>query len=273
MRFLIIPNRTKENAMIYADCVYERLTKMGGQTSVCCSPKEAYNTGLMEECDAVIVLGGDGSILRTSRYASSLGKPILGVNFGNIGYMADADTNYTDELSRLFTGDYTVEERMMLCCTIGGTDEEYYALNDFIIAHGNVSRVVSLSLSCNDEKLYKYACDGIVAATPTGSTAYSMSAGGAIVDPALDCILITPICPHSLGAKQLVFSPNSVLTVKNESAEDNPVYLTVDGDKNIQIPFGGSVIMRRAERKTKLIRFTADSFASNLSKKMKRRNF
>ncbi len=272
MKFLIIPNKTKESAMKYADEVYAQLTELGAESQIVYSAKEAYHSGLMQTCDAVIVLGGDGSILRTAKYASALGIPILGVNFGKIGYMADTDTNYTHELGRLLTGDYTVEERMMLQCSISGTDEIYYALNDFVIAHGTVSRVVSLSLSCDGEELYTYDCDGIIAATPTGSSAYSMSAGGAIIDPSLNCLLITPICPHYLGAKQLVFSPNCTLTVKNESSEDKLVYLTVDGDKNIQLPCGASVVMKRAERKTKLIRFTPDSFAANLSKKMKRRN-
>ncbi len=272
MKFLIIPNRTKENAVTYADEVCKRLEELGADAHIEYSAKEAYASGLMGTCDAVIVLGGDGSILRTAKYASALDIPILGVNFGKIGYMADTDENFTDELKRLLTGDYTVEERMMLQCTLSGTGEEYYALNDFVVAHGTVSRVVSLSLLCNGEVLYTYHCDGIIDATPKGSSAFYMSEGGAIIDPGLNCILVTPICPHSLGAKQLVFSPDCILTVKNESDEGKLVYLTVDGDKNIQLPLGGSVIIKRAERKTKLIRFTPDSFASNLYKKMKWRN-
>ncbi len=272
MKILIIPNKTKENAISYADKVAKRLSELNVETHVEFSAKEAYYSGIMQSCNVIIVLGGDGSILRTAKYASELGIPILGINFGKIGYMADGDFGIIDELNRLLTGEYTVEERMMLKCRVSGIDEDHYALNDFVIAHGTVSRVVSLSLSCDGEALYTYDCDGIIAATPTGSSAYSMSAGGAIIDPALDCLLITPICPHSLGARQLVFSPDSVLTVINESDRSKLVYLTVDGDKNIQLQCGQTVTIRRAERKTKIIRFNCDSFACNLSKKMKRRN-
>ncbi len=272
MKILIIPNRTKENAIRYADRVLEKLSELGVEADISLSAKISYYSGDMQSCDAVIVLGGDGSILRTAKYAAELGIPILGVNFGKIGYMADSDDGVLDELCRLPLNDYTVEERMMLKCRISGSDTEHYALNDLVIAYGSVSRVVSLSLSCDGEALYTYDCDGIIAATPTGSSAYSMSAGGAIVDPDLDCLLVTPICPHSLGAKQLIFSPGSVLEIKNESDEEKPVYLTVDGDKNIRLESGQTVKIERAERKTKLIRFNRDSFACNLSKKMKRRD-
>lgn len=271
MKFLVLPNRTKENTVEYANDASDFLHTLGADVEIYDKVSEAYECGAMKECDAVIVLGGDGTILRVAQYTSKLDKPILGVNFGKIGYMADSETAEVSDLKRLITGDYSVDERMMIECRANDSDEVYYALNDFVIAHGSVSRMVSLTLS-QGEELYTYSCDGIIAATPTGATAYSMAAGGAIIDPKLNCILITPICPHALGARQLVFSPECELKIKNENDSSKLVYLTVDGGENIQILPSKSVIIRRSERKTKLIRFTLDSFATTLSKKMKRRN-
>ncbi len=271
MKFLIIPNPTKENTVKYAREASEFFSSRSCDAVICDKASEAYENGMMQECDAVIVLGGDGTILRAAQYASELDKPMLGVNFGKIGYMADTEMSQVNDLGRLIDGNYTVDERMMLECRANGEDKTYYALNDLVVAHGSVSRMVRLTLSCREE-LCTYDCDGIIVATPTGSTAYSMAAGGAVIDPELDCILTTPICPHALGARQLVFSPECLLEIKNENDSSKLVYLTVDGGENVQVLPSHSVLIRRSERKTKLIRFTLDSFTTTLSKKMKRRN-
>jgi NAD+ kinase len=170
------------------------------------------------EADILIVLGGDGSILEAARRATHRGTPILGINLGRLGYMAELELGELDLLKNLFTGEYEIEKRAMLRIELrSGSDLRSfcYALNDAVISNGSVSRIIDLELSEGGVPVTTYRADGLIIASPTGSTAYSMSAGGAIVDPRVPCICVTPICPHSFIARPLIFSDQSVLEIRN----------------------------------------------------------
>jgi len=222
---------------------------------------------LYQSAELVIVLGGDGSIIHTSTKAAFVGVPVLGINLGKIGYLAELEENEIESINNIFLGGYEIEGRMLLEIDYNG--KTYYALNDAVIAKSGTSRVIDLRLICDGNIVGEYRADGIIVATPTGSTAYTMSAGGSVVDPKLECISTTPICPHSLSARPIIFSPSSVIEVENICEYDKSVALTVDGMDIGEIEIGAKVKIKKSDICAKLIRIKRDSFYSTLRKKMK----
>lgn len=224
------------------------------------------------QADLLIVLGGDGSILEASRRALQRGTPILGINLGRLGYMAELEMSELDQLSRLFSEDYTLERRSMIRVELlnakGGLISFCYALNDAVISGGSVSRIIDLELTEGGTPVSTYRADGLIVATPTGSTAYSMSAGGAIVDPRVDCFCVTPVCPHSFIARPLIFAGSSVLEVRNICAREKMLYLTVDGRMNFELYRNQSVRIRKSSMETRLVRLKSCGFYSKLRQKM-----
>ena len=223
------------------------------------------------ESDILIVLGGDGTILEAARRAAQKGTPILGINLGRLGYMAELEISELDRLSALFSGDYEIEKRSMLRVELlsGGELKSFcYALNDAVISNGSVSRMIDLELSEGGVPVTTYRADGLIIATPTGSTAYSMSAGGAIVDPRVPCFCATPICPHSFIARPIIFSDESVLEVRNVCVREKMLYLTVDGRMNFELYRNQVVRITKSNLQTGLIRLKACSFYRKLRQKM-----
>lgn len=227
---------------------------------------------IYREADCIIVLGGDGTLLDAARRAAPLGKPLLGINMGHLGYMTELEIAELSQLGKLFSGDFTIDERAMLSVQIltqsGAVKAESFALNDAVISNGSVARIVDLELYENGELISAYRADGLIVATPTGSTAYSMSAGGPITDPHLPCFCITPVCPHSLSARPLLFRDDAVLDVKNVCQREKMLYLTLDGRNNFEIYRGDRVRITRAPMVTRLIRFQNDGFYKKLQKKL-----
>lgn len=218
------------------------------------------------------MLGGDGSILDAVRKTAKRSLPILGINLGRIGYMAEVEPTETEYLDKLFDGEYAIDERMMLSVTHerdGRTLYESFALNDAVVSKGTVSKVIELELLCNGKKIVTYRADGIIFATPTGSTAYSMSAGGPIIDPHLACICVTPVCPHSLGQRPLLFSDAASLVVKNVSTREKQLFLTLDGNENLPLEYGDTVCVRKSGYKAKLIKIKDTDFYSIVRRKIK----
>lgn len=218
--------------------------------------------------DLFVILGGDGSIMRAARRAAPARIPMLGINLGRVGYIAELEASEIEQIDAFFTGDYTIENRMMLDVRIKNDGRVMTALNDAVISNGSVSRMVELELSCDGNTVGKYHADGIIASTPTGSTAYSMSAGGPIIDPKLDCISITPVCPHSLKARPMIFSSDSVLEIKDICIKHDNIYLTVDGSENIRLRRGDVIRITKSNIKTKLLRMKKDGFYNVLNRKM-----
>ena len=227
---------------------------------------------LYREADAVIVLGGDGSLLDAARRAAPCGKPLLGINMGRLGFMSELEMSELSLLENLFTGNFELDRRAMLHITVktstGGTRAESFALNDAVISNGSVARIVDLELYASGEPVTTYRADGVIVATPTGSTAYSMSAGGPIVDPELGCLCVTPICPHSLTARPMVFRDDAVIEIKNTCQREKMLFLTVDGKINFEIYRGDSVTVTRSAMSTALIRFKKSGFYNRLQSKM-----
>ena len=223
------------------------------------------------EANILIVLGGDGTILEAARRAAQRGTPILGVNMGRLGYMAELEMGELEQLPRLLTGDYQIEKRSMLRVEMLSGNELKsfcYALNDAVISNGSVSRIIDLELSEGGVHVANYRADGLIIATPTGSTAYSMSAGGAIVDPRVECFCVTPICPHSFIARPLVFADRSTLEIRNVCQREKMLYLTVDGRMNFELYRNQTVRITKSNLETKLIRLKTCGFYDKLRQKM-----
>lgn len=231
------------------------------------SPEEAYGG-----VDAVVVLGGDGSILEASRRAAPYNTPVLGLNLGRLGYMAELELGEIAELEKITAGDYKLETRSMINVALIGENgfvkKSEYALNDAVVSNGSISRVVDLELSEGGVTIANYRSDGIIIATPTGSTAYSLAAGGAIVDPRLNCLCVTPICPHSLYARPLIFPDNATIEVKNTSIREKNLFLTVDGRANYELSFGEIIRITRSPLQARFIRLKEGSFYDRLRQKM-----
>lgn len=230
------------------------------------------NSVLYRDMDVIIVLGGDGSILSAARYCISSGVPILGINLGRLGYMAEIEADETEMLARLFTGDYGIEERIMLDVSVYRRGEKLVsrasALNDAVISNGSVARMVDIELSEGGTFVSNYRADGLIFSTPTGSTAYSLSAGGPVIDPNMRCICVTPICPHSFAAKPIIFSESALLCAKNICEREKSLFLTLDGKINIEIFRGDTVKIRRSESHTRLIKLKDKGFYAVLHSKM-----
>lgn len=216
------------------------------------------------EADFIICLGGDGTIIKA---ATGNNVPILGINLGRLGYIAELESDEISMITRLFTDDYVLENRMMLTAEFND-GRRYNVLNDVVLSHGMISRIADIELRCDNNKVSRYRADGIIVATPTGSTAYSMSAGGPVIDPRLDCICVTPICSHSLTAKPLIFTSDSKLEIINQCNDKADMYVTLDGSENITLAYEDSVKVLKSTRLTKLIRMKKDGFYKILNSKM-----
>ncbi len=216
--------------------------------------------------DAMIVLGGDGTILEAARRCAMHKVPLLGINLGRIGYMAELELADLSELDRLLSDKHTIEQRMMLEAQIG--TERFFALNDAIIGSESIFHMAEVELFCDGNPVNRYRADGLIAATPTGSTAYSLSAGGAVVDPRMDAMIVTPICSHSLNAVSLVFSAESELTVKNITERVDHIYISIDGSIIRELPKGESVTIRTSPVRVGFIRLRDGGFYEVLRHKM-----
>lgn len=227
---------------------------------------------LLEECDVAIAIGGDGTIIHTAKIAAAFGKPVLGINSGRLGFTAGLELSELAELPRLITGDYETEERMLLDVTVEREQgvERYGALNEAVISRGALSRMIEVCVHNHDQPVSTYQADGVIVATPTGSTAYSLSAGGPIVDTALQCLLLTPVCPHSLHSRPYIFGPDAKLTLIPNCTE-SPVYVTVDGESAIPVCTGEVIRVARSETSARLIKLMQKPFHQVLDHKLTNR--
>lgn len=223
-----------------------------------------------EKIDIMISLGGDGTILSTARKVSMYDIPILGINLGHLGFLASAELCELKEcIIKLSKSQYKIEERIMLECRVQKGEEEkiYYALNEVVISKGTLARILEYSIKIDGKFYTKFMSDGIIVSTPTGSTAYSLSAGGPIISPTLSLISITPICPLSLGVRTMVIdSKNEVNVVLNKVYR--PVYLTVDGQESQEISNIHKVYIKEASFKCKIIRINGYDYFKILRKKI-----
>jgi NAD+ kinase len=226
---------------------------------------------LFGQAQCIIVFGGDGTMLWTARKVAKAGTPVIGINMGHLGFLTEIDVpEALDDLGKILDGQYFLEERMMLEASVyrdGSIVENSVSLNDAVISKGAIARLIHLGLYVNDQLVNKYHGDGLIIASPTGSTAYSLSAGGPLVSPDHDLILLTPICPHSLWARPVVIAPDSVIKVALLS-DGGAVTLTMDGQYVFSLRQDDQIIIRRSPRKAKFLRITGRNFFEVLRKKL-----
>lgn len=226
----------------------------------------------LPNADMVICFGGDGTILHMGKAAARKGIPILGVNIGTMGFMAELESSEMDRLTRLATGDYTLDSRMMLDVTVQRDRDIMYhdiCLNDAAITKGTVARIVHLAVKCDGVRAIECGGDGVIVATPTGSTAYSLSAGGPIVEPDARNILITPVCAHDMISRSIVVSDKRSVTVQMVQNVRRNAFLSVDGGKAVRLNAGDIVMIKKSSLETKLVRLNERSFYEVLNAKFK----
>ncbi|MBQ1586850.1 MAG: NAD(+)/NADH kinase [Ruminococcus sp.] len=283
MKAAIIVNLSKEKAISCAERIVALMREHGASVAMPIECKGHFRSSsityyfslrqLLAHSDAAITVGGDGTIIHAAKYAAQTDTPLIGVNVGRLGFAADVETEEIDSLARLITGDYSVENRLLLDIEVikDGVSRHYLAVNDAVVAHGQLSKIIDLTLSLDGEVISKYRADGLLFSTPTGSTAYSLSAGGPILSPQMRCILMTPVCPHSLFSRSVVFEEDSQLTVTVKIPLDCSCVLTVDGEENIDIQENDSVIIRRSEQTLRLMSLKKRNFYKKLNEKLKER--
>lgn len=217
-------------------------------------------------------LGGDGTLLRTARFLDGAAVPILGVNLGRLGFLTSCSaSDLKPALAAVAAGNYDVDERMALRAEASHADgtprEEWQALNDIVMHKGGFARMLTVRVAVDDEVLGAYNCDGIVVASPTGSTAYSLSAGGPLVTPSLDSIILTPISAHALAIRPIVLPPSMTITLESIDGPEE-VLITVDGQAGTQLGSGDRLTVRRAPRPVRIVRFPGNSFFDRLRVKL-----
>jgi len=227
---------------------------------------------MVKKVECLIVLGGDGSLLSSARLAAPVGVPVFGVNLGRLGFLTEVDIPHLyGALEQLLTGKYTIVERMMLeACVIRGgqTYAPVSGLNDAVITKGGFARLIIFDAVVDGQHFNSYHADGVIIATPTGSTAYSLSAGGPLVAPDLDLMLVTPICPHALWARPLVISADSEVRITLLS-DQGEVMLTMDGQHGMPLQYGDTVRIRKADHRAKFIKLNNRTFFDILRDKLK----
>jgi len=271
-------NMKKENAVVLVEKIIDLIEKqncsvfMPETTAVALGlPKYGWPTQDLSKIDCLVVLGGDGTLLGVARKAAPGGIPVLGVNMGNLGFLTEVDPpDLTGALEKLIQGEYVIEERMMLDAGVyrnGALVWQSLALNDTVISKGAFARLIYLEALVDDEYVTTYPADGLIIATPTGSTAYSLSAGGPLVTPNLELMLVTPICPHSLWARPLVIGAESKVKI-NILSELDKIMLTMDGQYGFKLQKKDSVVISRSPHRAKFIRLKPSRFFYLLREKL-----
>ena len=225
----------------------------------------------VKQCDAIIVIGGDGTILKCSKIVAPFHKPILGINSGRLGFMASIESNELSYLKNLVEGNYTIVKRMMIKGVINfkdGRKFEQSALNDIVVARAPFCKIADFEVSMNNYVISSLRADGLIFSTPTGATAYSLSAGGPIIEPDMECIEFTQICPFSLFARTMIFSSEKTLKVCYSSAKDTDVVISFDGNEEIPFSTEDELYISKSNNYIYLIDFNGSNFYNSVNKKL-----
>ncbi len=284
-KVILTPNPYRDKGFATVRAAQKILTEAGVESRICLPfdvdktfdlPKDLHFYRLEREihhADLVICFGGDGTILHMAKSATRAGIPILGVNIGTMGFMAELEASELDQLKRLATDDYTIDSRMMLDVTVHRDRDIIFhdiSLNDTVVTKGAVARIVHLSVQCDGVQAMECGGDGVIVATPTGSTAYNLSAGGPIVESEADSILITPICAHDVASRCIVASGKRVISVSLSSHAKRPAYLSVDGGKALRLNMGDVATIKKSHLQTRLLRLKDRSFYDVVNMKFRR---
>lgn len=281
MKIALLPNFTREKSFEITKDICKQLNELGAQYSLLKSEKKNFKIDngkymsieeIMLWCDIVIAIGGDGSFLNASKKAVKYSKPILCVNAGRLAFMAGLEGNEIKLLKKLIDGDYKMDKRLMLDVTLlrdGKVIAEDFCINDVVLARGAKLKMTDIIVECDDKLINTYRGDGIIVATPTGSTAYSLSSGGPVVNPSTESIILTPICTQSLFARSIIFSPDNRLSMYlDESSMNSDLYLSFDGEETINVRMGDKIVIKKADRFAEFIRIKSDEFFDVLNIKL-----
>lgn len=284
-KVILTPNPYRDKNFNTVRAAYEILKGSGVDVRICLPfevdrtydlPKDLRFSRLDRELPgaaAVVCFGGDGTILHMAKAATKQGVPILGVNIGTMGFMAELESTELDQLALLAGDDYTLDERMMLDVTVHRDRDIIFhdiCLNDCVITKGAVARIVHLSVKCDGTQAMECGGDGIIVATPTGSTAYSLSAGGPIVEPEARNIIITPVCAHDMGSRCIVAAEKRVVSVTMTQNARRNAYLSVDGGKALRLNMGDVATVKASRMETKLVRLKDRSFYDVVNAKFRK---
>lgn len=287
MRIVLSPNPYRDRGLKAAQSARKILNSVGVETTICLPFDLDGNSKLelprhltyekMEQAlpgaDMLICFGGDGTILHAAKDADAYGVPILGVNMGSVGFMAELEYGEISLLSKLADGKFYTESRMMLDVSVMREGQQIFhevALNDAALTKGAVARVVDLKISCDNMMMSEFSGDGVVVSTPTGSTGYSMAAGGPIVEPTAENLIITPICAHAMDAKSFVLSSERVVSIQLGRLTRKTAYLSADGGRAFRLQDGDVAEIRKSDKVTKLVRLSGRTFYEILAKKFGR---
>lgn len=266
-QFYIITNTKKDLSMEVTNSI-KNYIESKEKTAILATDVQ----GLPKGTDCVLVIGGDGTLIRAARELHSYDVPILGINMGTLGYLAEAELHNIEEtLDQVMFGETQVEKRMMLQGVLNGQIEEV-ALNDIVLTRWGALKVVHFRLYVNGKPLITYQADGLIISTPTGSTAYNLSAGGPIVEPTASLFVITPICSHALNTSSIVLSAEDEIALEvlpDREGNVQTVGLSFDGECNFEMKTGDSIIIKKSEAETELLKLSNDSFLDIMRRKMK----
>ena len=279
--FFIYPNMRKGDAVALVPQVCARLRRDGVRLilpmQMRAAAPEVPGADYMETdeairvADAAVVLGGDGTMLRIARAAAQNNVPLLGVNVGHVGFMTELEPGELGEMEKLFDGYSSIDSRMMLHVSVIRNQRVVYendALNDIVIAKGTAFRVVRVCISADDEEVTSFNGDGVIVATPTGSTAYGLSAGGPVIEPSAENMAVIPICAHALTAKSFVFSPERRIMLTASCEGGSEVFVSADGGQSFAVRPDDRVIITRSPLRTRLVRLKGISFYKILQQKL-----
>ena len=284
MKVVLSPNPYRDRGLRAAQAAEKILRNVGVETAMCLPfllegsnlefPKHIQFKDTQEElknADMLVCFGGDGTILHAAKDANACGVPILGVNLGSVGFMAELEQSELSHLSKIAAGRYTVESRMMLDVAVLRDGRQIYTnlgLNEAVIREGPISHVIHLKVSSDGRHLTDIAGDGVIVATPTGSTGYSLSAGGPVVEPVAPIMVVCPICMHNMRFSSYVLSPEHTLTIELERNGRKPVYLFVDESRGFSLRADDKVVVRRSKYVTRLVRLSERCFCETFAQKM-----
>ena len=278
-KVFLIPNEKKDVGLQTTKAVVEALVSFGIDVYMTKQYAHVFDCdvialedGLPTDAECIITVGGDGTVLEASRTAMRLGIPLLGINLGRLGYLAELEPDQLMTLSRLQNGEYIIKERMILKVTLIKDGRAWVMprmpVNDVVFYRSAIGHVVSLSLTQGEGEGISYLADGLILSTPIGSTAYSLSAGGPILSPDVNSICATPICPHSFYNRSLIFATSDPLCVKNTS-ETDAITVTMDGRENFLLDPGDSVLIEKAPVSLRILSFEERNFLDLMRRKMK----
>ncbi len=280
MKVALFLNITKPGVFEFARQVIDKLSLCGAEVWL---PKSyaqdlagaratfcAEIDDIVASCDVVLAIGGDGTVIRFAKHAAKFEKPILGINFGRVGFVAGIERDELDKLELLAAGKYRIQKRSLLEVKVhtNGGVEAFWAFNDAVVYKGESAKIVDFSVHFKGNEVYSYCADGVILATSTGSTAYSLSAGGPIVDPELDCILLTPVCAHAMFSRSVVFPGDNFVTVKASARDRTGVFLSIDGNNVLSLNESDVVEVRSIPKKVNMVTFGNENFYKRLQEKL-----